>query len=147
MSLVLRGNDVPTPLLTTGQIKRLNSLVDCVPGEDGGFLRQVWCGAPISMSEDDDHFQIEVELPGVSDQDVEVTVENPKLFIRGDRKPEEGRRYLYNGRTFGRFEHVITLPEEVRTDGVKAVMRNGVLGIELLKRSEPRPKRVRPDPG
>jgi HSP20 family protein len=146
MSPVLRGGDAPTPR-TTSQIKGWNSLVDCAFGEDGGFLRQVWCGAPMSMSEHDDRFHIEVELPGVSDQDVEVTVENLKLFIRGDRKPEEGRRYLYNGRTFGRFEHVITLPEEVKTDGVKAVLRNGVLGIELLKQTQSGPKPITRETG
>ena len=49
------------------------------------------------------------------------------LFIRGERKPEEGRRYLYNGRSYGRFERVITLPEAVNADEVQATLNDGVL--------------------
>ena len=51
---------------------------------------------------------------------VEVTVHQDVLTIRGERKAAEDRRYLYDGRTWGRFERAITLPEEVQTDGVQA---------------------------
>ena len=64
------------------------------------------------------------------------------LFIKGERKPEEGRRYLYNGRPYGRFERVVTLPEAVTTDGVQAELKDGVLRIELPKSPEARPRKI-----
>jgi HSP20 family protein len=78
----------------------------------------------------------------VADKDLDITVRNGMLFIRGERQPEEGRRYLYNGRLYGRFERVLTLPEAVNTDEVQATLRDGVLRVELLKSPEAKPKRI-----
>jgi HSP20 family protein len=78
----------------------------------------------------------------MTDQDVEVTVHNGILFIRGERKVEEGREYLYNGRTWGRFERAITLPEAVDAETVEAELTNGVLRIALPKSPEAKPKRI-----
>jgi len=94
------------------------------------------------MWEDSDHISIEVELPGVAEKDLDLSVHNGMLFIRGQRTPEEGRRYLFNGRSYGRFERVITLPEAVSTDDVQARLADGVLSITLPKSSEARPKRI-----
>ena len=71
-----------------------------------------------------------------------MTVHNGMLFIRGERRPEEGRRYLYNGRSFGRFERVITLPEAVKTDDVQATLKDGILSITLPKSPEAKPKKI-----
>src|SRR4051812_7761560 len=125
---VLRNHPALAPV-ATGPINRLDSLFDRVFGDDGGFLNQAWPWTPVAMWEDDDHIYVEAELPGVSDKDVDVTVHNGRLFIRGERKPEEDRRYLYNGRSYGRFERVVTLPEAVNTDDVQATLTNGILCI------------------
>jgi len=97
---------------------------------------------PVAMWDDEDHFFIEAELPGVREEDVEVTVHNSMLFIRGERRPEEGRRYLYNGRSFGRFERVMTLPEAVKTDDVQATLKDGILFLSLPKSPEAKPKKI-----
>src|SRR3954447_15575742 len=138
---VLRNNSVVAPV-AAGPINRLDSLFDRVFGDDGGFLGQAWAGAPVAMWEDDDHISIEAELPGVGEKDLDITVHNGMLFIRGERNPEEGRRYLYNGRSYGRFERVITLPEAVNTDGVQATLKDGVLCITLPKSPEAKPKKI-----
>lgn len=138
---VLPNNSVLAPI-ATGPINRLDSLFDRVFGDDGGFLGQAWAGAPVAMWEDDDHISVEAELPGVAEKDLDITVHNGMLFIRGERKPEEGRRYLYNGRSYGRFERVITLPEAVDTDGVQAALKDGVLCITLPKSPEAKPKKI-----
>jgi HSP20 family protein len=138
---VLRNNSVVAPV-AAGPINRLDSLFDRVFGDDGGFLGQAWAGAPVAMWEDDDHISIEAELPGVAENDLDITVQNNRLFIRGERKPEEGRRYLYNGRSYGRFERVITLPEAVNTDGVQATLKDGVLCLTLPKSPEARPRKI-----
>ena len=122
---VLRSNLTPAPFMAS-PINRLDSLFDRVFGDDS-FSRQAWPTLPLAMWEDDDHLYIEAEMPGVSENDVEVTFHNGMLFIRGERRPREGRRYLYNGQTFGRFERVVTLPEAVNTDEVEATLSNGML--------------------
>jgi HSP20 family protein len=64
------------------------------------------------------------------------------LFIRGERKPEEDRQYLYNGRAWGRFERVITLPEAVDADNVQAELSNGILRVALPKSPQAKPKKI-----
>jgi HSP20 family protein len=98
--------------------------------------------APVAIWQDDDHVFVEAELPGLSDGDIEVTVHNEMLYIRGERKPEEGRRYLYNGRRYGRLEHAFTLPAAVDASGVRANLTAGVLHIALPKRQEAKPRRI-----
>src|SRR5688572_15961752 len=80
----------------------LDSLFDSFFSGVGGS--QAWSGVPVAMLDDEDHVYVEAELPGVADKDVDVTVHNGMLFIRGETRPEQGRNYLYNGRSYGRFE-------------------------------------------
>jgi HSP20 family protein len=138
---VLRNNSGLAPV-AAGPINRLDSLFDRVFGDDGAFLGQAWPGMPLAMWQDDDHFYVEVELPGVSDGDVEITVHNGMLSIRGERKPAEGRRYLYNARSYGRFERVITLPEAVQADDVQATLKDGILSLTLPKSPEAKPRKI-----
>jgi HSP20 family protein len=138
---VLRNNSGLAPV-AAGPINRLDSLFDRVFGDDGAFLGQAWSGMPLAMWQDDDHFYVEVELPGVSDGDVEITVHNGMLSIRGERKPAEGRRYLYNARSYGRFERVITLPEAVQADDVQATLKDGILSLTLPKSPEAKPRKI-----
>jgi HSP20 family protein len=138
---VLRNNPFVSPV-AAGPMNRLDTLFDRVFGGDGGFTAQSWSWLPVALWEDDDHIHVEAELPGVPEQDVDVTVHNGMLFIRGERKPEEGRRYLYNGRTYGRFERVIALPEAVDTDDVRATLTDGVLRLSLPKSPEAKPRKI-----
>jgi HSP20 family protein len=122
-------------------INRLDTFFDRAFGDDG-FTSQGWSWAPVSIWEDDDAIFIEAEVPGVKDSEVELTVHNGLLYIRGQRAPVEGRRYFYNGRTFGRFERVVTLPEAVKTDDVEATLADGVLCVRLPKSPEAKPKKI-----
>ena len=121
----------------------VDTLFDRFFGGDGGSLTAGWSGGlPIATWEDDDHVYVEVELPGVAEEDLELTVHNGMLFIRGERRPHEGRNYLYNGRSYGRFERVIALPATVNADDVRAKLTNGVLEVQLSKTPEAKPKRI-----
>jgi HSP20 family protein len=138
---VLRNHSMLAPL-GAGPINRMDTLFDRFFGTDGEFLSRAWAGVPVALWEDEDSLHVEAELPGVTDQDVDITVHNGLLFIRGERKPAEGRNYLYNGRSYGRFERVITLPEAVRTDDVQARLTDGVLCLTLPKSPEAKPKKI-----
>ena len=139
----IRTNPALTPW--TGPFNRMERLFDRFFDDsflNFGFTPEWGTGVPVSMWQDDDHVYVEAELPGMTDQDVEVTVHNGMLFIRGERKMEEGRQYLYNGRTWGRFERVINLPEAVDADNVQADLTNGILRVALPKSPESKPKKV-----
>jgi len=137
---VLRNNSALAPF-AGGPINRLDSFFDRVFRDDGP-LAQAWAGVPMSVWEDDDHVYVEAELPGVRDEDLDITVHNGMLFIRGQRKPAEGRKMLYDGRSYGRFERVITLPEAVKTDDVQARLTDGILAITLPKSPEAKPRKI-----
>jgi HSP20 family protein len=132
-----------TPWMTP--VNRLERLFDRFFEDsffNNGFTSEWDAGVLVSLWQDEDHVYIEADLPGLTDQDVDVTVHNGMLFIWGERKPEEGRQYLYNGRTWGRFERVITLPEAVDTENVQAELTNGILRVALPKSPEAKPKKI-----
>jgi len=99
-------------------------------------------GVPMALWQDQENVYFEADLPGVSGSDLDVSVHQGVLKVRGERKPVEGRRYLYNNRPFGRFERVVTLPEEVQTDGIQAEFVDGVLRVTLPKKPEAKPQRI-----
>lgn len=136
----IRNGAWTTPM-TGWPTNRLDSFFDRILGEDGP-ASQAQAALPLSMWEDDEHYWIEVEAPGFAESDVEVTAHNGMLLIRGDRKPAEGRKYLYNTRSFGRFERLIRLPESVSPDAVQARLANGVLVLTLPKTPEAKPRRI-----
>jgi len=125
----------------SGQINRLDSLFDRVFGDDGGFMRQSWPSMPLAMWEDDDHLYIEAELPGVSENDVEVTFHNGSLFIPWRTPTSGGSQVSLHGQTFGRFERVVTLPEAVNTDAVEATLSNGIFASQCPRAPKPSPRR------
>ncbi len=118
-------------------VNRMDALFNQVLGELNGQVN-----APLAMWADEDHFWVEAELPGVAEADVEITVHKDILTIKAERKPEEGRRYLYNGRSFGKFERSIRLPDAVNAEAVQALLKDGVLLIELPKSSEAKPRKI-----
>jgi HSP20 family protein len=138
----IRNNVAMTPWTTP--MNRLEGLFDRLFDDSffGLSSRVHGSAVPISLWEDNDHIYVEADLPGMSDQDVEVTVHKGVLFIRGERKAEEGRQYLYNGRTWGRFERAITLPDEVDTAAVQAELSQGVLRVALPKSPETKPRKI-----
>jgi HSP20 family protein len=101
-----------------------------------------WGTVPIAVWQDDDHVFVEAEIAGVAEPDLEVVVHDGVLYIRGERKPVEGRKYLFNGRSFGKFERAVTLPDQVNTEAVEAQFKDGVLLVSLAKCQAAKPRRI-----
>jgi HSP20 family protein len=100
---------------------------------------------PVDIRETDSSLSLMVELPGLKREDVEITVENNVLTIRGERKFEKDvdqESYHRIERSYGAFSRSFTLPSNVATDKVEAKFEDGVLRIELPKREEARPRRI-----
>jgi HSP20 family protein len=118
---------------------RLTSLFDQF-FNDGGFT-PAWTPVPLSLWQDEDHVYVEADLPGLTEQDVELTVHDGELTLRGERKCER-QDCLYEGRRFGRFEQRITLPADVDPDAVEARLANGVLRVTFPKSPASKPRKI-----
>jgi HSP20 family protein len=91
----------------------------------------------IDVTESDSELCVAAELPGLDEKDIEVSLEDGLLTIRGERSAEEqgedtpGVRHRETFR--GKFQRVLRLPSEVDTEAVTAVYRNGILNVTLPK--------------
>lgn len=102
-------------------------------GEFGGGLTTSW--PSIDVQEKDNEVVVTAEVPGMSDKDVELFVDNGMLTIRGEKKGERQERG-YSERFFGRFERHIPLPTSVDEEHCRADFRDGLLTIHLPKTME-----------
>jgi HSP20 family protein len=99
----------------------------------------------LDMYEDKDAVVVKAELPGVSKDDVEVTLEGSTLTIRGEKKKEEetkGDRYHRWERSYGGFTRTVELPAEVKAEAVKATFKDGVLEVRMPKSEAAKRKQV-----
>ena len=79
------------------------------------------------------------ELPGMDEADVEVSVAEGMLTIRGEKKSErdeEEKGYVLRERSFGRIERVVPLPAGLDLDSAKATFKNGVLTVTIARTAE-----------
>ncbi len=97
------------------------------------------------VKETKDSYMFKADLPGVKEQDVDVSVTGNRLTVSGKRdeeRTEEGERYYAYERSYGSFSRAFTLPEGVDADAVRAELKNGVLTIRIPKRPEVQPRRI-----
>jgi HSP20 family protein len=113
-------------------------------GSDEGFTSGSWMPS-VDIFENKDNLVIEAELPGMRREDVDVSIENNVLTLRGERKFEkkdEGDNYHRVERSYGSFTRSFTLPQTVMADGATADFSNGVLRIQLPKREETKARKI-----
>src|SRR6202008_4807090 len=106
--------------------------------EDTSF-RGNWA-PPVDIYETENHdLVVRAELPGLTREEIEVTVENNTLILKGDKKFDQQvkeENYRRIERTYGAFHRSFTLPTTVDTSKVSADFRNGVLTVKLPFREE-----------
>ena len=108
-------------------------------------LRGSWVPA-VNILEKQDAMVITADLPGLKAEDVEVTVEEGTLSIRGERKLEEvaeNESYHRVERLYGIFERSFTLPNSVDVEKIEARFANGEMTLTLPKREESKPRSVK----
>ena len=105
--------------------------------------------APVfDMYETKDDLVLSMEVPGVREKDVSLTITGDTLTVRGERElsPELKSESCYHlERVYGKFERSIELPMPVQADRVKATYRDGVLEVRLPKADEVKPKQIKID--
>jgi HSP20 family protein len=106
--------------------------------------RGTWLPA-VNVLEKNEAIEITVDLPGLRADDVEVTVEDGVLSLRGERTLEEaseGETYHRVERSYGSFERTFNLPETVDADKIEARFKDGEMVVLLPKREETKPRKV-----
>ncbi len=97
----------------------------------------------LNFVEKDKTFEVSLELPGIKEKEIEISLEGDTLSIRGekkDEKKEEKENVYHLERSYGSFQRTILLPSAIKEDEVKAVFENGVLNITLPKTEAARQK-------
>ena len=115
-----------------------------VRDEDTSF-RGSWVPA-VDIFETDNHdLVVRAELPGMNRDDIQVSVENSTLVVKGEKKFEsevKEENYRRVERTYGTFHRSFTLPNTVDTSKVAADYKNGVLTVTLPFREEAKPRTI-----
>lgn len=105
---------------------------------------RAWVPA-LDFAETADAYVVHVEVPGVDPKEVEISIEDGRLEITGEKSVEskdEKQGWFRLERRHGSFHRVVELPGAIDTDQVKAESRNGVLTITLPKREEAKAKKI-----
>jgi HSP20 family protein len=116
-------------------------------GRFGGGLPYAGAFAPnVDVNEDDKQIRVQAELPGLDENDIELSLHDNVLTIEGEKKEEreetnEGR--TYSECRYGHFRREIPLSAEVETDKVDATFKKGVLTVTLLKTPQAQAERKR----
>jgi len=111
-------------------------------------VRQSASGAwlpAMNISETETAYQVDLELPGLNAEDVNVELHDGKLTISGERKTEEqsdDKRWHRVEHVYGKFERVLKLGAPVDEENVSAGFKNGVLSVSIPKSEQAKPKRI-----
>lgn len=146
MTSLIRWNARPDVL--RNRVSRLfdEAFNDFVAPVSGGEETRTGSWMPaVDIRETADSLVFQAELPGMTKDEVELTLEKNTLTLQGERKferDEQRESYHRIERGYGTFTRTFALPANVRTEDVKASFVNGVLTIELPKVEEAKPHRV-----
>ncbi len=143
MTLPVRSR--PRAVAGWDPLRELDELADRVnrlweAGFDGGL--QGW--APLAdVEETDDSYVVEIDLPGVKRDEVDIQLTDRQLTVSGEVTEKERTGILRRRtRRVGRFQYSVTLPADVDADGVSARLDDGVLTVRVPKAEQAKPRRI-----
>lgn len=99
---------------------------------------------PLDVIETEDEFIVKASIPGINPDELDISITDNVLTIKGEIKAEEAEdvRYYLHERRYGMFQRSISLPVPVNSDKVEAVYENGVLTLHIPKVEEVKPKHI-----
>jgi len=127
--------------------REMNSLFEptLAEGRDEGKLEVADWAPAVDIKENEQGYELHVDLPGIDPKQVEITADNGVLEIKGDRNSELKKSqdgYSRIERHYGRFYRRFTLPEQVDADGIQASSEHGVLTVTIPKAETAKPRRI-----
>jgi HSP20 family protein len=124
-----------------GLRREIDRLFDDTFARDGSN----WAPA-VDIQENDKEILLELELPGLKPENVELTAENGVLTVRGEKKAErkegDDNRYHLVERTYGSFMRTFQLPQGVDEEQINAEFENGILTLHIPKAALPQPRKI-----
>lgn len=129
---------------------RMNSLFRDFAGDGDSPMATASFVPAVDIYEDDKKVVLKLEVPGMEEKDLDVSVENNTLTVRGERKfekEEKEENFHRIERRYGTFYRAFTLPQTVDTEHVDASYQAGVLKLELKKKPEAQPKQIKVNVG
>ena len=147
MDLIRWTNGLPDPFTGFDELQEeINKLFEDAtrtPVPQGLFERTF--SPAVDVSETADAYQVVCDLPGMDMEDIEISISSNVLTLKGEKKadPKQQGDQLYREETrIGRFQRTLQLPLAVDGDKASAVLKNGVLTIQLPKREDVRPRQI-----
>lgn len=101
-----------------------------------------WFAPKSEASALEDVYEINIELPGVKAEDVDVSVQDNSLMVRGEKRSERqqtGQSFYFSEREYGAFQRAFRLPPDADSEHVDARFEDGVLCLRIAKRSSSKP--------
>lgn len=132
-------------------VGRLQNDLDRLVGQSGRYVDDATAGATtdwvpaVDIKEEGDRFLIEADVPGVKPDDIEITMEDGVLTLRGMREGEtktEREGYRRVERVTGRFFRRFTLPDTADAEAIEARFNYGVLEVSIPKLPKVQPRRI-----
>ena len=111
---------------------------------EGSIATAEWAPA-VDIKEEADKFVLQADIPGVKPEDIDVSMEEGVLTIKGEKKTEakiEEKNYKRIERTYGSFYRRFSLPDTANPDAISAKSKHGVLEITIPKREAVQPKKI-----
>ncbi|MDX9719522.1 MAG: Hsp20/alpha crystallin family protein [Myxococcota bacterium] len=98
----------------------------------------------VNLLDKGEHFEFVAELPGVTEQDIEVNVHQDVLTVRAQRRlqPKEGWTAHRNERSNYSFQRSVSMPTPVDAELTKAVLKDGILRVQMAKAPEHKPRQI-----
>ncbi len=109
---------------------------DFFQGGPGGILLK----PAVDIDATDEEYTITVEVPGIEEKDIKLTIKNDTLIVSGEKRQEKEakeKNYYKMERSYGAFQRLLSLPEDADQDKVDASFKNGVLSITVPRRALP----------
>ena len=126
------------------EMNRLFGSVFDAPAPGNGSTLRRWMPA-MDLLETDSHFVLRADLPGMSEEDVNIEVEERVLTVSGERKAEHKESkdsFQRIERAFGSFSRSLTLPDGVDAEAVSASFDRGVLEVQIPKPEQRKPRKI-----
>jgi HSP20 family protein len=98
----------------------------------------------MTVTEHSDRWIVSVDVPGLSESDLDVTFSESSLIIEGERKPQsfEGAKEFFNDRAFSKFRRVLKVREAIDQNRIEAALADGVLTLTLYRSAEATPNKI-----
>ncbi len=126
------------------QLFNESRVASAVDGDQSSIATSNWTPA-VDIKEEDEGFVLKADVPGVDPKDIDVTMDDGVLTIKGERRhesEEDANGYKRVERSYGNFYRRFSLPDTANADAVTAKGKDGVLEIFIPKQEKVQPRRI-----